>query len=95
MSSWIAADKIGSTSPSIYANFYNLHAFDNCGFSTLSSTMLSFSDGELSTVLGNIGDNFDPFHNVLTTRRFDFRDLPCPPQSVMVNMCRQLGHALS
>ena len=95
MSSWIPADNTGSTSPSIYANFYSLVVADDCGASKVSSTMLSFSTGELSTVVGNIGDNFDPFNGVLTTRRFDFRDLPCPPQSVMVNICRQFWHAFS
>ena len=93
MSNLIPADNIDSTSPSIYANFYSLVAADNCGVSTVSSTMLSFSAGELSSFVGNIADNFDPFNSVLTTRQFNFGDLPCPPQSVMVNISRQFWHA--
>ena len=93
MSSWTVPDSTGSTSPSIYANFYSLVAADDCGASTVSSTMLSFSTGELSSIVGGIGDNFDPFNSVLTTRQFDFKDLPCPPQSVMVNICRRCWHA--
>ena len=79
-----------STSPSIYANFYSVSAQDNCGGSIISSVMLSFSDGELSTIVGNLGQYSDGPQPRLTTRRFDFRDLPCPPQSVMVRLIVKL-----
>jgi len=55
--------------------------------------MLSFTKGELSTIAGPIQNN-NYASNLLNTaspiplwssKAFDFRDLPCPPQSVMVN----------
>ena len=51
----------------------------------ISSMMLSFSAGELSTIVGNLDMNHGmPYRPHLTTQRFDFKDLPCPRQSVMV-----------
>ena len=53
--------------------------------------MLSFSPGELSTIAG-------PLFNVPSSRgqgvgreskQFNFHDLPCPPQSVMVYFLAQ------
>ena len=46
--------------------------------------MLTFSPGELSTIAGPLTDcNID--YCSFSTRAYDFRDLPCPPQSVMVS----------
>lgn len=41
--------------------------------------MLAFSPGELSTIAGPLYDRLHP-----ATSQFNFADLPCPPQSVMV-----------
>lgn len=49
----------------------------------MSPTILSFYPGELSTVEGPLkvyGNHDTP----LSTKAFEFRDLPCPPRSVMV-----------
>lgn len=49
--------------------------------------MLSFSPGELSTIEGLHWDSFlPPFPGSGQTKVFDFADLPCPPQSVMVSL---------
>lgn len=45
--------------------------------------MLTFSPGELSTIVGPLRLQGDHFADI-STRRFNFADLPCPPQSVMV-----------
>ncbi len=48
--------------------------------------MLSFSPGELSTIEGRIailGNGYSGWGSLLT-KQFNFRDLPCPPQSIMV-----------
>lgn len=85
-----------STSPSIYANFYNLTMTDNCGGSMMSPMMLSFSPGELSTIVGNLAmTNDGPITTYLTTQQFDFKDLPCPPQSIMVKTSHQALYHLS
>lgn len=70
------------TSPSVYVAFYSLSATDRCGFrgKTVSSTMLAFAPGELSTVQGHL---WGGGAQIKSTRVFDFADLPCPPQSVM------------
>lgn len=74
---------MSSTSPSIYANFHNIITDDICGdATTVVETMLTFSPGELKTMAGQIG----PF--MYDAKPFDFRDLPCPPQSVMVSSSR-------
>lgn len=83
-----------STSPSVYANFMGILASDNCGSTTLESTMLSFAPGELKTIVGPIRVDKQDNYEVKTkanytgamwaSRPFDFRDLPCPPQSIMV-----------
>ena len=63
---------------------------DNCGISGIWSTMLSFSAGELSTIQAPLGPAGIPLLGTNgvaeppLTRRFDFGDLPCPPQSIMV-----------
>ena len=89
-------NRTDSTSPSIYANFYSLSASDNCGGSLISSMMLSISAGELSTIVGNLDLNHGvPYRPHLTTQRFDFKDLTCPPQSVMIKTRDQTLHALS
>ena len=62
----------------------------------ISSMMLSFSAGELSTIVGYLGSTvYGPVADILTTKRFDFKDLPCPPQSVMVKTYRQSIHTCS
>ncbi|KAL8785001.1 MAG: hypothetical protein Q9195_008812 [Heterodermia aff. obscurata] len=65
------------TSPSIYVNFQGLNAGDYCGTTSISSTMLAFSAGELSTIIGPVGHRFS------SSRAFNPGDLPCPPQSIM------------
>lgn len=53
--------------------------------------MLSFPPGGLSTIVGNLAmTNDGPITTHLTTQQFNFKDLPCPPQSVMVKIYRQL-----
>lgn len=83
-----------STSPSVYANFHRVEASDWCGQTTMTSTMLSFSPGELSSIEGPFAAyTADPGAPVAAytvvassrTKQFNFRDLPCPPQSIMVN----------
>ena len=61
---------------------------DACGSSTVETLMLSFSSGDLSSIEGNFGMYSElgwdgPLPN-LKTKPFNFRDLPCPSQSVMV-----------
>ena len=83
-----------STSPSVYANFRRVEAGDRCGQTTMISTMLSFSPGELSSIEGPLVA-YTSRHQlnaqaVSKTKQFNFRDLPCPPQSIMVNTNDQL-----
>ena len=80
-----------STSPSVYALFHSLSMEDECGASRIGSTMLSFSAGELSTIQGPLASvagigtpGPDGTIESPSTQRFDFKDLPCPPQSIMV-----------
>ena len=57
--------------------------------------MLSFSPGELSSIEGPIvaytqNAGYTPIAAYTVggssrTKQFNFRDLPCPPQSIMVN----------
>jgi len=42
---------------------------------------MAFAPGELSTVAQH---QILPFPQILTTEPFNFADLPCPPQSLMV-----------
>ena len=76
------SDGFTFTSPSVYVAFYSLSATDMCGFrgNNISSTMLAFAPGELSTVQGHLwgGGVQDQ-----KTKVFDFADLPCPPYDVM------------
>ena len=48
-------------------------------------TMLSFFPGELSTIAGPVTECEVVDDCSLPTRAYNFRDLPCPPQSVMVS----------
>ena len=66
-----------STSPSIYINFLGLHAGDNCGTTSISSTMMAFSQEELSTIAGHV-------ERFASSQQFNPADLPCPPPSIMV-----------
>lgn len=51
--------------------------------------MLTFLPGELSTIAGPLTDcNID--YCSFSTRAYNFRDLPCPPQSVMVSTRQSL-----
>ena len=46
----------------------------------MSSTLIAFAPGELTTIDGpyiNTGSEFQ-------TKSFNFNDLPCPPQNIMV-----------
>jgi hypothetical protein len=50
--------------------------------------MLTFSPGQLSTL---VGGNINPFDfGNFTTSAFNFADLPCPPRSVMVRLVTDL-----
>lgn len=76
------SDGFTFTSPSVYVAFYSLSATDMCGFRgrTVSSTMLAFTPGELSTVQGHLWGGGD---QIKSTKAFNFADLPCPPMPVM------------
>ena len=74
-----------STSPSVYAKFHGVQATDKCGGVSILSTMIAFAPGELSTIAGPLGDADGDSPSALTSRSFNLNDLPCPPQSVMVN----------
>ena len=81
------ADPAGfSASPSVYINFKGLQAFDLCGNygPYMSETMIAFDPGELSTIHGGPFDFVNNYTKYL--RPFDFADLPCPPQDVMVSV---------
>ena len=76
---------LASTSPSIYVGFSSLYAVDRCGaIGTYNPyTMLAFAPGELSTIEWPVWDRGSiPLE---ATKSFNFADLPCPPQSVMVS----------
>lgn len=55
--------------------------------------MLSFSPGELSTIEGPISVPAQLKHNMTLNEQksFNFGDLPCPPQSVMVDTRLAIG----
>jgi len=53
--------------------------------------MLTFSPGALSTIAGPLR----PLLANISTRPFNFADLPCPPQSVMVSYTLHDGVLLS
>lgn len=57
--------------------------------------MIAFAPGELATVAGPLGDADGAGPSALTTKSFNLNDLPCPPQSVMVNTRRQSCHTSS
>lgn len=84
-----------STSPSVYANFHGIQATDQCGGIDISSTMIAFAPGELTTIAGPLGLGDGAGDGRLTTKSFNFNDLPCPPQSVMVNMVCQVCYTSS
>ena len=69
-----------STSPSVYAAFSNIGAYDSCGGEVISTTLLSFAPGELSTVVGpRYFGNF-----AATTLPFNFADLVSRQQSTLL-----------
>lgn len=76
------SDGFTFTSPSVYVAFYSLSATDMCGFrgNNITSTMLAFAPGELSTVQGHLWGGGVQEQK---TKVFDFADLPCPPFEVM------------
>ncbi len=76
------SDGFTFTSPSVYVAFYSLSATDMCGLrgNKISSTMLAFAPGELSTVQGHLWSGGVQSQK---TKVFDFADLPCPPYDVM------------
>ena len=55
--------------------------------------MLSFSPGELSTIEGPISVPAQLKHSMILNENkpFNFGDLPCPPQSVMVDTRLAIG----
>ena len=84
-----------STSPSACVGFSNIYAADGCGvLSTdgqlISSTIIAFAPGELSTIEipAWIRSSVPPKAAI---RSFNFADLPCPPQSVMVSSNTPIG----
>ena len=50
--------------------------------------MLTFPPGELSTIAGLLTDCGIDKHCSFSTKQYNFQDLPCPPQSVMVSKMR-------
>ncbi len=70
------SDGFTFTSPSVYVAFYSLSATDACGTrgQPISSTMLAFDPGELSTVQGHY---YARAPQPTDTKRFNFADLPC------------------
>ena len=80
------ADSV-STSPSIYVNFHEVSMQEIFGGVVCASfpvSMLTFLPGELSTIEGAHLDSY--FGAPGTTKPFNFNDLPCPPQSLMVGL---------
>lgn len=71
-----------STSPSVYARFRDISAWDWCGTTKLSETLMSFAPGELSTIAGTLGSIEVPW-STTNAKPFRLADLPCPPRSVM------------
>ena len=75
------------TSPSVYVAFYNLSATDRCGHlgrtNVVSSTLLAFRPGELSTYAEPLKSVINLGGNVESSSSYNFEDLPCPPMSVM------------
>ena len=71
----------------MYVNFIGLQAKDDCGpvrtASSMYTTMIAFDADELSTIVGD-GYLGDYHYETKRIRPFNFADLPCPPQSVMV-----------
>lgn len=55
--------------------------------------MVAFAPGELATIAGPLG--IDDGENNWTTKSFNFDDLPCPPQNVMVNTRRHICRILN
>ena len=82
-----------STSPSVYVNFHRISATDQCGGMIISSTMVAFASGELVTIAGPL--ELYNGEGSIAKNSFDLNDLPCPPQSVMVNIRRQVYHISS
>lgn len=74
----IIAESRASTSPSVYVDFQGLRASDDCGSTSIPSTTVAFAPGELSTMTGQIGNEY------ATPQAFNPKDLPCPPYSIMV-----------
>lgn len=80
------ADSV-STSPSIYVNFHEVSMQEILGAAVCASfpvSMLTFSPGELSTIEGAHWNSY--METPGTTKAFNFNDLPCPPQSLMVGL---------
>ena len=78
-----------STSPSVCVGFSNIYAADGCGvLSTdgelISYTVVAFDPGELSTIQTPAWLRRSDLPKA-ATKAFNFGDLPCPPQSVMVS----------
>ena len=57
--------------------------------------MIAFAPGELSTIAGPLGEADGDGMSALTSRSFNFNDLPCPPQSVMVNISYHICYIVS
>ena len=86
---WRSKDTINvfsSTSPSVYVGFSSLYAVDRCGAvgTFINYTMLAFTPGELSTIEVPAWQRASI--PLSATKSFNFADLPCPPQSVMVRL---------
>ena len=86
-----AGDNTSSTSPSIYANFYGIRIDDLCGacgsVESIPTTMLTFTPGELSTMVGLDPEVIPALGWVVNQfQPFNFADLPCPPRSIAVRL---------
>lgn len=84
---------VHSTSPSIYLNFYSLSATNSCGplgggpKGIITSTLIAFAPGELSTLALPLNQWEHEFQPDLTkySASYSFADLPCPPYDTVVN----------
>ena len=72
----------------MYLNFHSMKAVDDCGAlgwkAVVTHTMLTFSSGESSTIAGPLYNPIGSLYATYSTKAFDFVDLPCPPQNIMV-----------
>ena len=84
-------------SPSVYARFDRMEAYDGCEKTTIPPMMLSFAPGELSTIEGPISVPAQFKHSMILNvkKPLNVGDFPCPPQSIMVSTRQAIGACLA